>query len=77
MDYTKMNAWNKKDHFPMPFIDQILDHLTSKNGVVFMMVIQGTIDITKIIPQRKVLSSCCQIQNSSKIGVDHIGNRSL
>ena len=25
MDYQKFNAWPKKDHFPMPFMDQMLD----------------------------------------------------
>ena len=27
MDYLKLNAWTKKDHFPMPFMDQMLDRL--------------------------------------------------
>ena len=27
MDYQKLNAWTKKDHFPMPFMDQMLDRL--------------------------------------------------
>ena len=30
MDYQKLNAWNKKDHFLMPFIDQMLDRLAGK-----------------------------------------------
>ena len=27
MDYRKLNVWTEKDHFPMPFMDQILDRL--------------------------------------------------
>lgn len=27
MDYRKLNATTKKDHFPLPFIDQMLDIL--------------------------------------------------
>uniref|UniRef100_A0A3Q7HLE8 Reverse transcriptase domain-containing protein n=1 Tax=Solanum lycopersicum TaxID=4081 RepID=A0A3Q7HLE8_SOLLC len=31
MDYRKLNAWTEKDHFPMPFMDQMLDRL-ARNG---------------------------------------------
>uniref|UniRef100_A0A3Q7GJ62 Reverse transcriptase domain-containing protein n=1 Tax=Solanum lycopersicum TaxID=4081 RepID=A0A3Q7GJ62_SOLLC len=30
MDYQKLNAWTEKDHFPMPFMDHMLDRLTLK-----------------------------------------------
>ena len=30
MDYRKLNAWTEKDHFPMPFMDQLLDRLVGK-----------------------------------------------
>ena len=30
MDSRKLNAWTEKDHFPMPFIDQMLDRLAGK-----------------------------------------------
>ena len=28
MDYRKLNAWTEKDHFRMPFMDQILDRFS-------------------------------------------------
>ena len=31
MDYSKLNAATKNDHFPLPFIDQMLDRLTRTN----------------------------------------------
>ncbi|XP_049394624.1 uncharacterized protein LOC125858885 [Solanum stenotomum] len=31
MDYRNLNAWTEKDHFPMPFMDQMLDHLTASS----------------------------------------------
>ncbi|XP_049405163.1 uncharacterized protein LOC125868577 [Solanum stenotomum] len=31
MDYRKLNSWTKKDHFPMPFMDRMLDRV-SKRG---------------------------------------------
>uniref|UniRef100_A0A3Q7IVJ7 Uncharacterized protein n=1 Tax=Solanum lycopersicum TaxID=4081 RepID=A0A3Q7IVJ7_SOLLC len=30
MDYWKLNSWTVKDHFPMPFIDQMFDRLAGK-----------------------------------------------
>ena len=30
MDYKKLNKATRKDHFPLPFIDQILDRLAGK-----------------------------------------------
>ncbi|WMV38055.1 hypothetical protein MTR67_031440 [Solanum verrucosum] len=30
MYYQKLNSWTEKDHFPMPFIDQMLDSLAEK-----------------------------------------------
>ena len=29
-DYRKLNAWTEKDHFAIPFMDQILDRLAGK-----------------------------------------------
>ena len=43
MDYRKLNAWTRKEHFPMPFMDQMLDSLPEKGGTIFLMVIQGII----------------------------------
>ena len=47
MDYKKLNAWTKKDHFPMPFMDQMLDRLQERGDIVFLMVIQV------------IIRSCC------------------
>ena len=29
IDYRKLNFMTRKDHFPLPFIDQMLEHLAS------------------------------------------------
>ena len=39
MYYHKLNAWTKKDNFPMPYINQMLDTL----GTILLMAIQGII----------------------------------
>ena len=36
MDYRKLNAWTEKDHFPMPFMDQMLDRLEGKVWYCFI-----------------------------------------
>ncbi|CAN6552448.1 unnamed protein product [Malus baccata var. baccata] len=34
IDYRKLNATTRKDHFPLPFIDQMLERLASYNQIV-------------------------------------------
>lgn len=36
MDYRKLNRWTLKDHFPMPFMDQMLDRLASRGWYCFL-----------------------------------------
>ena len=36
MDYRKLNLWTEKDHFPMPFMDQMLDRLAEKGWYCFL-----------------------------------------
>ena len=36
IDYQKLNAVTKKDHFPLPFIDQILDKLSGQGFYCFL-----------------------------------------
>ena len=36
MDYRKLNSWTEKDHFPMPFMDQMLDRLAEKGWYYFL-----------------------------------------
>ncbi|XP_015165371.1 uncharacterized protein [Solanum tuberosum] len=36
MDYKKLNKWTLKDHFPMPFMDQMVDRLAGKGWYYFL-----------------------------------------
>ena len=36
IDYRKLNAATRKDHFPLPFIDQMLDKLSSYTFYCFL-----------------------------------------
>ena len=41
MDYRKLNAQTEKDHFSMPFMDQMLDRLAVKGWYYFLNVYSG------------------------------------
>ena len=48
IDYQKLNKATRKDHYPLPFIDQILEksdrfHYPDRIFSIFLMVIQDTI----------------------------------
>jgi hypothetical protein len=36
IDYRKLNSTTRKDHFPLPFIDQILERLVGQNYYCFL-----------------------------------------
>ena len=36
MDYQKLNKNTQKDHFPLPFIDQMLDRLVGREYYCFL-----------------------------------------
>ena len=46
MDYRKLNAWTEKDHFPMPFMDHMLDRLAKKGWYCFLDGYSGYNQIT-------------------------------
>ena len=59
MDYQKSNAWTEKDHFPTPFMDQMLDKLAEKGWYYFLDGYSGYNNIS-IAPknQEKTTFSC-------------------
>ncbi|XP_015161812.1 RNA-directed DNA polymerase homolog [Solanum tuberosum] len=50
MDYRKLNKWTLKDHFLMPFLDQILDRFGGKGWYFFLDGYSGYNQIS-IAPQ--------------------------
>ncbi|CAM8963300.1 unnamed protein product [Rhodiola kirilowii] len=50
IDYRKLNAVTRKDHFPLPFIDQMLDRLAGKPYFCFLDGFSGYNQITFTCP---------------------------
>ena len=48
IDYRKHNKATKKDHFPLPFIDEMLERLAKHSTSVSLMVILVTIKYPSI-----------------------------
>ncbi|PIN11693.1 DNA-directed DNA polymerase [Handroanthus impetiginosus] len=59
MDYRKLNKATRKDHFPLPFIDQMLDRLVGKEFYYFLDRYSGYNQIS-IVPedQEKTTFTC-------------------
>ena len=51
IDYKKLNTATRKDHFPLPFIDHMLDRLAEHPHFFFLM---DTLDITKLLLHLKI-----------------------
>lgn len=49
MDYKKLNIWKKKDHFLLPFVQQMLDCLGDRGWYYFLMVIRVTFKFILLI----------------------------
>jgi len=46
IDYRRLNQVTKKDHFPLPFIDQMLERLAGKSHYCFLDGFSGYVQIT-------------------------------
>ncbi|XP_057756247.1 uncharacterized protein LOC130975470, partial [Arachis stenosperma] len=59
IDYRRLNQATRKDHYPLPFIDQMLDHLSGKSHYCFLDGYTGYFQI-HIAPedQKKTTFTC-------------------
>ena len=56
IDYRKLNAATKKDHFPLPFIDQMLDRLGGHEYYCFLDGLSGYYQIA-IAPEDQAMTA--------------------
>jgi hypothetical protein len=67
IDYRKLNKSTKKDHFPLPFIDEMLERLANHSYFAFSMDSQGSckFPFTRMINRRQhllALMECLYIE---------------
>nr|GEZ21168.1 reverse transcriptase domain-containing protein [Tanacetum cinerariifolium] len=55
INYRKLNEATCKDHFPLPFMDQMLKRLEETSTIVFLMVSRVTFKFPSIIKINKIL----------------------
>ena len=59
MDYHKINAWTEKDHFPNPFMDQMLDRLAEKGWYCFLDGYSGYNQISIALEDQEKTTFTC------------------
>jgi len=57
IDYRKLNSITRKDHFPLPFIDQILERLAGQSYYCFLDGYSGYNQVD-VDPQEKTTFTC-------------------
>ena len=57
IDYRKLNIVTREDHFPFPFIDQMVERLAGLLTIVFWMTTLATIKYRWILKTMKRLHS--------------------
>jgi len=56
IDYRRLNQETRKDHFPLPFIDQMLERLAGKSHYCFLVIFKFTLHLrTKRKPHSPAL----------------------
>ncbi|RDX71679.1 hypothetical protein CR513_48956, partial [Mucuna pruriens] len=58
IDYRKSNQATRKDHFPLPFINQVLERLTGKSHYCFLDGFYGYMQIHIASGQHKTTFTC-------------------
>ena len=59
IDYRKLNSAMKKDHFPLPFIDQILDRLARSSYFCFLDGYSGYNQIAIHLKDQEEMTFTC------------------
>ena len=59
IDYRKLNATTRKDHFPLPFIDQVLEKVSDHPFYYFLHSYSGYFQIEiDVEDQEKTIFTC-------------------
>ncbi|RVW77830.1 Retrovirus-related Pol polyprotein from transposon 297 [Vitis vinifera] len=58
IDYRKFNAVTRKDHFPLPCIDQVLERVSAILSIVSWTITQGIFKLKSMLKIRKTTFTC-------------------
>ena len=64
IDYRRLNKVTRKDHFPLPFIDQMLDRLAGNEYFCFMDGYSGYNQITIAPKDQEKTTFTCPLENA-------------
>ena len=59
IDYRKLNAATRKDHFPLPFIDQMLERLAGRSHYCFLDGYSGYNQIANALEDQEKTTFTC------------------
>ena len=62
IDYKKLNAATKNDHFPLPFIDQMLDKLAGHKFYCFLDGLSGYYQVAITLDDQAKTMFTCQLE---------------
>ena len=65
IDYRKLNAATRKDHFPLSFLDQVLERVASKAFYYFLYVYYGYNQIEIALEDQDKTTFTCPFGNYS------------
>ena len=63
IDYRRLNQVTKKDHFPTPFIDQMLEHLAGKSHYYLLDDFSGYMQITIAFEDQEKTTFTCPFRH--------------
>src|SRR5690606_34696841 len=64
IDYRKLNAATRKDHFPLPFIDKMLERLANHQYYCFLVGYSGLFKSLYILTTKRILRSHAPMEHS-------------
>ena len=62
IDYRRLNAVTRKDHFPLPFIDQLIERVSRHPFYCFLGGYSGYFQIKIIVEDQEKTTFTCQFE---------------
>ena len=73
INYRKLNSTTRKDHFPLPFIDQMLERLAGHSHYCFLDGYSGYNQIVIAPKDQEKITFTCPFGTFLHVGECHLG----